>query len=80
MNRQNTVTVIVFLIALISAVAAGLGIFSDYGSGVYEYESIRGQIVEIYGKGLYQHMSVDVAIQGIAQDFDLGLLLPACFV
>jgi len=68
MNRENTVTVIVLLIALISAVAAGFGIFSSYGSGVYEYESIRGQIVEIYGKGLYQHMSADVAIQGIAQD------------
>jgi len=69
MNKENTVTVMVILIALISAVAAGFGIFYDSGSGVYEYESIRGQIVEIYGKGLYRHMSADVAIQGIAQDY-----------
>lgn len=69
MKKENTITIIVILIALVSAVAAGFGIFSDFGSGAFEYESIRGKTIEIFGKGIYQHMSADVAIQGIAQDY-----------
>lgn len=48
--------------------AASAGIFSSGGPGIYPYESIRGETVEIYGKGIYRHMSADVAPQGIAQD------------
>lgn len=69
MKKENTITIIVILIGLFSAVAAGFGIFSDFGSGAFEYESIRGKTIEIFGKGIYQHMSADVAIQGIAQDY-----------
>ncbi len=69
MKQTKTITILVFCIAAISAVAAAAGIFSGQGPGTYEYESIRGQIVTIYGKGLYQHMSAEVAIQGIAQDY-----------
>ena len=35
----------------------------------YTHTSIRGQDVEIHGRGIYRHMSADVAIQGIAQDY-----------
>ncbi len=69
MKKENVITIIVILIALISAIAASFGIFSDFGTGVFEYKSIRGIAIEIYGKGIYQHMSVDVAPQGIAQDY-----------
>jgi hypothetical protein len=69
MKGKNTISVLVILIALFSAFSAGFGIFSGSGSGVYEYETIRGQTINIYGKGIYQHMSADVAIQGIAQDY-----------
>lgn len=69
MKEKNIITVLVVLIALFSALAAGFGIFSNFGPGVFEYETIRGQIIQIYGKGIYQHMSADVAIQGIAQDY-----------
>ena len=69
MKKENSITVIVILIALISAVAASLGIFSDFGTGAFDYVSIRGNTVEIFGKGIYQPMSADVAIQGIAQDY-----------
>ncbi len=69
MKQENTITLIVVIIALISAVAAGFGIFSDTGPGQFLHESIRGRDVEIYGKGIYRHMSADVAIQGIAQDY-----------
>lgn len=69
MKVKNIISVLVVLIALFSALAAGFGIFSNFGPGVFEYETIRGQTIQIYGKGIYQHMSADVAIQGIAQDY-----------
>ena len=68
-NQKRTLTILVLLIVVISAISSSIGIFSNAGSGSYQYESIRGKAIEIYGKGVYQHMSSDVAIQGIAQDF-----------
>ncbi|MEE4178295.1 MAG: hypothetical protein V2I46_12390 [Bacteroides sp.] len=61
-----------FLIAgivVLSLVATLTGILSDGGPGPYAYTSIRGQEVMIYGRGIYQHMSAEVAPQGIAQDY-----------
>jgi hypothetical protein len=78
MKHQKIITVLVFLIAVMATMATTLGIFSYQGPGPYEYESIRGEMVTIYGRGLYQHMSADVAIQGIAQDyitFGVGVIL-----
>ena len=57
------------LLTLISGIAAFTGISSDDGPGQFEYTSIRGEDVTIYGKGIYRHMSADVSIQGIAQDY-----------
>lgn len=77
MKRESTITIISSLIVLLSAVATSFGIFSDFGPGTFEYESIRGRTIEIYGEGIYRHMSADVAIQGIAQDFiTLFLAIP----
>ena len=69
MRQKNIISVLVLLVVIISAITTLFGVFSDNGTGIYEYESIRGQVVNIYGKGIYEHMSADVAIQGIAQDF-----------
>ena len=69
MKQRNITTALVFLIVIFSSIAACLGIFSSKGPGSYNYESIHGKSVEIYGKGIYQHMSADVAVQGIAQDY-----------
>ena len=69
MKQKRAVTILVFCIVGMSAAASTIGIFSDQGPGNYEYKSIRGNTVLIYGKGLYQHMSEEVAIQGIAQDY-----------
>jgi hypothetical protein len=69
MKNRRSVSILVLCIAAVSAISALIGIITDYGPGHYEYESIRGETVNIYGKGLYQHMSAEVAIQGIAQDY-----------
>lgn len=69
MKHKNIISTLIIVIAVTSSIASLMGIFSDGGNGQFEYESIRGQKILIYGKGLYQHMSADVAIQGIAQDY-----------
>jgi len=67
MKFQKQITILVICIIIFSAIAASSGIFLNGGSGNYEYKSIRGEVVKIYRKGLYQHMSADVAIQGIGR-------------
>ncbi len=84
MKNKKSISILVLLISFASLIAASFGIFSKEGPGNYEYESIRGEKIVIYGKGLYQHMSADVAIQGIAQDyitlfFGVPLLLISLF-
>lgn len=77
MKNKKTITILVLLTALLAAIAAAAGIFTNEGDGLYEFQSIHDQTVTIYGKGLYRHMTADVAIQGIAQDYiTLFLAIP----
>jgi hypothetical protein len=69
MKNKSILTALVGCIAVLSGIAATLGIWSEDGAGSYQYNSIRGKVITIYGKGLYQHMSAEVAPQGIAQDY-----------
>lgn len=69
MKHRKTITLLAMLIMIASVVAAVGGIFSGSGTGSFMYESIRGEQVEIYGKGIYRHMPAEVAPQGIAQDY-----------
>jgi hypothetical protein len=69
MKNKKVLTLLSLIIALISSITSLTGMLSQQGPGLHEYETIRGKTVEIYGKGVYQHMTADVAIQGIAQDY-----------
>jgi hypothetical protein len=69
MKHQRTITILIILLANFAVFASFTGITSDRGPGKSKYLSIRGEEVTIYGKGVYRHMSADVAIQGIAQDY-----------
>jgi len=69
MKYGTSITIFSLLIILLSGLAAYTGIFSQGGPGPYPIETVRGDSVTVYGKGLYQHMSMDVAPQGIAQDY-----------
>ncbi|MCC8361343.1 hypothetical protein [Salinimicrobium sediminilitoris] len=81
MGKNKIISLLVFFIAVISVVASGFGIFSDNGPGPFEHKSIRGQTIQIFGKGIYQHMPADVAIQGIAQDYvTLFLAIPLLLI
>lgn len=84
MKFKKQITILILIICTTSLVATLVGIFSNSGQGSYSYKTIRGETIEIYGKGLYKHMSSDVAIQGIAQDYvtlfiGIPLLLIALF-
>jgi hypothetical protein len=68
MQQKRMIATLVLLIAFVAIAATSLGIFSTEGPGNYEYISIHGKAITIYGKGLYKDMSAEVAPQGIAQD------------
>ncbi len=69
MNKKTILTVLVICIAIAATIASSTGIFSKGGPGAFEFTSIHGKVVKIYGKGIYQNMSAEVAPQGIAQDY-----------
>lgn len=60
---------LLIIIIFLSVLATVMGILYDLEGSSYTYETIRNKTVEIYGVGLYKHMTADVAIQGIAQDY-----------
>ena len=69
MKHNRLLSFFVLYIVVISSFAASAGIFSSGGPGRTEHPTVRGSKVILYGDGLYRHMSADVAIQGIAQDY-----------
>ncbi|MBU1412485.1 hypothetical protein KKC22_13315 [Myxococcota bacterium] len=63
------ITILTLFIAVLATGASSVGIFSCGGPGRTDHVSVHGQTVVLYGQGVYRHMSADVAIQGIAQDW-----------
>jgi hypothetical protein len=68
MKYKRPVSLLVICIVILSLFASVAGIFSNAGPGVHEIQSFRGEVIEIYGRGLYCNDSVSAAAQGIAQD------------
>lgn len=68
MKYKNLISILIVCIVVLSLSASLFGLFSSEGKGQYEFNSINGEMVKIYGKGLYKNDSVSVAAQGIAQD------------
>lgn len=70
-----------FLIIILAGICTAVGIWSSGKIDLATIETVRGTTVRLYGTGLYAHMSEDVAIQGIAQDYiSLFFALPALLV
>ncbi|MED4225205.1 hypothetical protein [Neobacillus cucumis] len=69
MKNLKSISYLVVLISLFSFVAAAFAIVKNQGQRQYEFKSIFGESVPIYGKGLYQHDSIAMATQAIAQDY-----------
>jgi hypothetical protein len=68
MKFKRELTLLTTIIIALSAIASAIGIFSIAGKGKYEFQSIRGETVIIYGKGIYKNDSIAAVAQGIPQD------------
>jgi len=68
MKHIRTIVMLSLFVVVLAVVAAGVGLFSRGGTEEYPFTSIRGDIVQIYGEGLYAHDSVSMAAQARAQD------------
>lgn len=68
MKYKKSISILVILITVLSLIVSIVGVFSHQGNGSYEFKSIYGETIKIYGRGIYHNDSIAVAAQGIAQD------------
>lgn len=68
MNTNKIVIRLSVIIVIFAMIAAGLGVFWQGQGDSFSFTSLRGEQVEIYGRGLYRFDSVSYAAQAIAQD------------
>ncbi|MTI59321.1 MAG: hypothetical protein FH762_04895 [Firmicutes bacterium] len=81
MKYKTVLGILIFFIVILSLTATIAGIFSTQGPGNFEFTSIHGQEILIYGKGVYRNMSVLAAPDGIAQDYvTLILAIPLLII
>jgi hypothetical protein len=74
---KKSLAFLVGLILLFSLLSTLCGLMGRKGEGPASYESVRGETVVLHGEGPYRHMSREVALQGIAQDYvTLFIALP----
>lgn len=69
MKNKKAMAVLVIMVILFSAFACLAGLTFKGGDGQYEFLSITGETVQIFGQGLYKNDSVSVVAQGRASDF-----------
>lgn len=69
MKNQKTVSILVLIISVLSVAVTLTAILSKQGPGEFQHQTIFKETISIYGKGLYQHDSVAMASQAIAQDY-----------
>ena len=55
MKASTTVVWLSSLIGLLALIAAGVGLFWQDGGGSFSFTTLRGQSVEMYGRGLYRN-------------------------
>jgi hypothetical protein len=75
MKNQPALNWLVPLIAVLALVAAGAGLFWQDGGNSYDFTTLYGEKVQIYGQGLYAHDTIFSA--GASQGADLIALFIA---
>ena len=55
MKNHSALNWLVPLIAILAAIIAAVGLFSQGGSGPFPFTTVYGDTVEIYGQGIYSH-------------------------
>jgi len=61
MKQQSALNWLIPLIAVLAAIIASVGLFSQGGDGPFSFTTIYNDTVEIYGQGIYSHDSSFVA-------------------
>jgi hypothetical protein len=72
--RVRLATGLSWLIALLATLAAAVGLFWRGGAGAYPVSTIRGETVQLYGRGLYQHDTLFAAGGALGNDAVVLLL------
>lgn len=60
MKQGTALYWLVPLIAVLAVVTAGVGLFSQGGGGPFTFTTVHGNVVEMYGKGIYRNDSLFV--------------------
>jgi hypothetical protein len=68
MNTHKILQRLSISIVFLALIAAGLGVFWQGQGEAYPFTSLRGETIEIYGRGLYRYDSISYAAQAVAQD------------
>ncbi|NTU74910.1 MAG: hypothetical protein HGA86_02180 [Anaerolineaceae bacterium] len=68
MKSQKSLVILSLLVAILAAVAAGLGVFGQGQGSSFDFISLRGETVSMFGHGLYKYDTVSGAAQVIAGD------------
>lgn len=68
MKFKRSISLLVLCIVALSLLAATCGIFTNQGPGEHKFTTVHGQVVTIYGKGIYGDNTVEAAMQAIPQD------------
>ena len=74
---NKTITRLTLFILVVSSLCSLIGIITSTGAQSYPFQAITGEIVSIYGTGLYAHDSLSMVAQGLASDWvTLVLAIP----
>jgi len=68
MKYKKSITTLVLIIFILATIASCYGIFSRDISSKKEFQTISGQNVKLYAKGLYKNDSVSCGSQAVGQD------------
>lgn len=68
MKFKKSVLILVVMIIVFSTLSCILGLFSSKGGDPYDFLSIGGESIKIFGSGLYKNDSISAVAQGQASD------------
>ena len=81
MKQQSTLRWLVLMIAVLAAFTASIGLFSANGEGPFEFTTLHGDAVQIYGRGLYRYDTPLIAVgYRVSDAFTLIVGIPLLLV
>lgn len=66
---RTKVHIITLIILVLSVFCSLIGLLTSSGAISYDFIAITGEIVSIYGHGIYANDSISIVAQGLASDF-----------